>query len=200
MKKALALALSLILLVQTAGCSKKPRLDISSFEKYALSDLELEKKENSDDQATGYYSLDNEMSKYTEAKLDHYTQVYSAATNGTVGNLYMIHFDYQDASEAKNFYTEVSESEKNLVISAPQTHKSEAGEDYLIVLSSKDQITFTFECLYIKDDAILFASIVLSASELSRLDTEWLKKVNKLFKDLQIHSPFGLEPRIKELI
>ena len=54
--------------------------------------------------------------------------------------------------------------------------------------------------LVVVQEAILFVSIVLSASDASRLDAEWLKKVDKLFKDLQIHSPFGLEPSIEELL
>ena len=200
MKKALALAVSLILIIQAAGCARKPRLDITSFEKHVLSDMELEKKESTDGQAQGYYALDSEMSNYTDAKLDHYSQVYSSATNGTVGTLFMVYSDYQDASEAQKFFNELTSAEKDLVISAPNTHRSESGNNYLLVLSSKDQLTFTFECLYIKDDAVLFASIVLSASETSRLDAEWLKKVDKLFKDLQIHSPFGLEPSIEKLL
>ena len=51
MKKALALALSLVLIIQASGCARKPRLDITSFEKHVLSDLELEKKESTDGQA-----------------------------------------------------------------------------------------------------------------------------------------------------
>ncbi|MBP5416212.1 MAG: hypothetical protein J6Y58_01675 [Clostridiales bacterium] len=200
MKKALALVISLILAIQTTGCSGAPRLDISSFEKYALSDLELTKKESQDGKAEGYYSLDNDSANAATVPLDHYSQVYSKASNGTVGQLYMLYYDYQDQAEAKKFYDEITNAEKELVISSPHTHTSEAGDDYLLVLSTKDQMTFTFECLYIQKDVILFTSIILSASELDSLDKEWLKKIDELFDDLRIKSPFSLEPKIEDLI
>ena len=202
MKKALSLVISIIIAVQAVGCSRAPRLDLSTFEKYVLSDLELEKKESLEESPLGYYLLDSTIDNTSDpsTKLDHYAQVYSKATNGTVGELYMIYSDYQDETVARNFYNEVSAAEKQLVEEAPDTHKSSSGNDYLLVMTTKDYMTYSFECLYIQKDIILFASIILSASEIERMDADWLKKIDKTFKHLRLHSPFSLAPEIEDLL
>ena len=112
----------------------------------------------------------------------------------------MLYYDYQNESDARKFYNETADSEKEYVISNPNTYKSEAGNDYIVVVSTKDELTYNFECLQIRKDIIIYSSIVLSASELERLDKDWLNKVDDLFDDLRLHSPFGLEPKIEDLI
>ena len=59
MKKALSLVLVLGLMLQLSSCSKKPRLDIANFEKYALEDLQIEKKDISTGDRNAYYDLDH---------------------------------------------------------------------------------------------------------------------------------------------
>ncbi|MEE3351572.1 MAG: hypothetical protein VZR13_04115 [Saccharofermentanaceae bacterium] len=199
MKKALALVISVIFAIQTAGCSRTPSLDINTFEKYVFSDLGITKRETLDS-SDGYYSLDDHSENVSSYPLDHYSQVYFSATNGTVGKLYMLYYDYQNESDARKFYNETADSEKEYVISNPNTYKSEAENDYIVVVSTKDELTYNFECLQIRKDIIIYSSIVLSASELERLDKDWLNKVDDLFDDLRLHSPFGLVPKIEDLI
>lgn len=203
MKKALSLVISLVLAVQAAGCSRTPKLTTALFEKYVTEDLGLEKKEFSQDEDPyGYYDLDSTINNTDESarKIDHYVQVYSKATNNTVGNLYMIYTDYEKPEDAASYYEELSTAELELVNQNPAIHVVKSSNTELLVLTSKDQLTFTFESLYLRDDVILFTSIVLSASEIERMDADWIKKIDELCDDLHIGSPFQLEPRIEALI
>lgn len=177
-------------------------MTIALFEKCVTSNMGLEKKElNPDEEPYGYYDLDSTIdnSDANPRKVDHYAQVYSKATNNTVGNLYMIYTDYQDASVAESYFNELSNAEMELVNQNPAIHVASSGKNDLLVLTSKDQLTFTFECLYLREDVILFTSIVLSASDISNMDAEWIKKIDDLCSDLYIRSPFELEPRIEAL-
>ena len=203
MRKVLSLVISLVLIISVPGCSKKTHLDIKSFEKYCLSDLGLEKTVYQEgDEAYGYYDMDDKIDNTdaSQMKRDHYVQVYSKATNNTIGNLYMIYTDYQVADEARNYFNELSSSKRSEISNDPEHNSVDAGDDYLLTVSSKDGLTYRFECLYIKDDVILFAAIILSASEFARMDAPWLKKIDDLFDDLHIRSPFPLVPDIEALI
>lgn len=203
MKKALSLAICFVLLIQTAGCSRKPRLTVSYFENCSTSDLELEKKEmKENEEPYGYYDLDSKIDSLDQSagKVEHYSQVYSKAGNNTIGNLYMIYTDYEQKNDAAAYFEKLSASELSMVEQDPSIHVVKSAEDYLLVLTSKDQLTYTFESLYLRDDVILFTIVLLSALDVSKMDAEWLKKVDKLFDHLRLKSPFALEPKIEELV
>ena len=96
MKKALSLVLVLGLALQLCSCSKKTRLDIESFEKYALEDLQIEKKDISAGDRNAYYDLDSTIDNTdeTQAKRDHYAEVYSQTLGNTIGQLIVVYNDY----------------------------------------------------------------------------------------------------------
>ena len=68
------------------------------------------------------------------------------------------------------------------------------------MLTSKDSMTYLFECIYIQDDVLVFFSIVLSSGELVNLDADWLKRVEKFMNDLHIRTPFYLNANIESLL
>ena len=100
----------------------------------------------------------------------------------------MIYTDYEKPEDAASYYEELSTAELELVNQNPAIHVVKSSNTELLVLTSKDQLTFTFESLYLRDDVILFTSIVLSASEIERMDADWIKKIDELCDDLHIGS------------
>ncbi len=202
MKKALSLVLVFGLMVQLVSCAKKPRLDKDSFEKYALEDLQIEKKDISTPDKNGYYDLDSIIDNTIEnqSKRDHYVEVYSQTLGNTIGELIVVYTDYQQKEDAKSLYDQVVESEKSIAETSPSTCKYEENDDSFLMLTSKDSMTYHFECLYIQNDILVFFSIVLSSGELENLDADWLKRVEKFMNDLHIRTPFHLNANIEVLL
>ena len=204
MKKALSLVLVLGLVMQIAGCAKKPRLDIVSFEKYALEDLQIEKRDFAagDNERNGYYDLSSiiDNSDETQYKRDKYVEVYSKTLGNTIGELIVVYTDYQQKEDARTLFDQVVESEKAIADAASSTHKYEKEDDSFLMLTSKDKMTYLFECLYIQDDVLVFFSIVLSSGEIVNLDADWLKRVETFMNDLRIRTPFHLDENIEALL
>ncbi|MBO4926869.1 MAG: hypothetical protein J5379_01270 [Clostridiales bacterium] len=202
MKRVLSLIICLSILISLTGCSKSPRLDLKSFEKYATADLHIEKKDISAQDPNAYYDLDSTIDN-TDAspmKRDHYAQVYSKAEGNVISNLYMIYTDYQVAEEARTYFDDLVTQEKDMLAKSESQIVTDSGDDHLLVLTQQNEMTWKYECLYIHDDVILFAVVILAASDISRLNTDWLKMVKTLFKDLRIPQPFTLSPQIDKLI
>lgn len=202
MKKALSLVLVLGMMLQFCSCAKKPRLDIGSFEKYALEDLQIEKKDISAADKNGYYELDSKIDNTDETQLkrDHYVEVYSQTLGNTIGELIVVYTDYQQKEDARSLYDQVVASEKSIAETDPKVYKYDEDDNSYLMLTSKDSMTYLFECLYIQDDVLVFFSIVLSSGELVNLDADWLKRVEKFMKDLHIRTPFHLNANIESLL
>ena len=202
MKKALSLVLVLGMMLQLCSCAKKPRLDIGSFEKYALEDLQIEKKDISAADKNGYYELDSKIDNTDETQLkrDHYVEVYSQTLGNTIGELIVVYTDYQQKEDARSLYDQVVASEKSIAETDPKIYKYDEDDNSYLMLTSKDSMTYLFECLYIQDDVLVFFSIVLSSGELVNLDADWLKRVEKFMNDLHIRTPFHLNANIESLL
>lgn len=202
MKKALSLVLAFGLMIQLCSCSKKPRLDIASFEKYALEDLQIEKRDMSNVDKNGYYELDNiiDNTDETQPKRDHYVEVYSQTLGNTIGQLIVIYTDYQQKEDAQSLYDQVVASEKKIAESDPKIYKYDEDNNSYLMLTTRDSMTYLFECLYIQDDILVFFSIVLSSGELANLDADWLKRVEKFMDDLHIRTPFYLNANVESLL
>ncbi len=202
MKKALSLVLVLGLMLQLSSCSKKPRLDIANFEKYALEDLQIEKKDISTGDRNAYYDLDHTIDNTdeTQAKRDHFVEVYSQTLGNTIGQLIVVYNDYQQKEDARSLYDQVVETEKRIAETDPNTFKYDQDDNSYLMLTSKDSMTYLFECMYIQDDVLVFFSIVLSSGELANLDADWLKRVEKFMDDLHIRTPFFLNANIEALL
>lgn len=202
MKKALSLVLVLGMMLQLCSCAKKPRLDIGSFEKYALEDLQIEKKDISAADKNGYYELDSKLDNTdeTQPKRDHYVEVYSQTLGNTIGELIVVYTDYQQKEDARSLYDQVVASEKSIAETDPKIYKYDEDDNSYLMLTSKDSMTYLFECLYIQDDILVFFSIVLSSGELVNLDADWLKRVEKFMNDLHIRTPFHLNANIESLL
>ena len=201
MRRFVSLIISMSILLSLTGCSKKPRLDLESFEKYALADLKLEKKDISTQESNAYYDLDYTITNddASTMKRDHYIQVFSKSTS-TVGNLYMVYTDYQLEDDARNYFTDLVAQEKEMLSTTSDKHTIDEGSDYLIVLTQPDELSYRFECLYIQKDVILFAAVILAASDVSRMDAEWLKNVRDFFDDLHVRQPLTLSPEISAIL
>ncbi|MBO7565093.1 MAG: hypothetical protein J6T40_09690 [Clostridiales bacterium] len=202
MKKTLCILLSAILLVPMCGCSKKPRVDYDSFEKYALSDLKLEKKAREEISSNAFYNMDNTIDNTDETQLkqDHYAQVFSQAEGSTAGNLYVIYYDYQQESDARSFFDKLASEEKTMVENSDTDHVIDSADNHLIVLTQQNGMLFTFECLYVEKDVLIFAAIVIGAEDLTKVNQDWLKMVDTFFGDLRIKKPFDLSQEIRNLL
>lgn len=202
MKKTLCILLSAILLVPMCGCSKKPRVDYDSFEKYALSDLKLEKKAREESSSNAFYNMDNTIDNTDETQLkqDHYAQVFSQAEGSTAGNLYVIYYDYQQESDARSFFDKLASEEKTMVENSDTDHVIDSADNHLIVLTQQNGMLFTFECLYVEKDVLIFAAIVIGAEDLTKVNQDWLKMVDTFFGDLRIKKPFDLSQEIRNLL
>jgi|GEM_PF-2079561 len=202
MKKTLCILLSAILIVPMCGCSKKPRVDYESFEKYAIADLKLEKKERDQSSSNAFFNMDDTIgsSDGINLKLDHYAQVFSQAEGSTAGNLYVLYYDYQEESEARNYFDQLVSEEKTVVGSSKEDHVIDSTDDHLIVLTQQNGMLFTFECLYVEKDILLFAAIVIGAQDLTKVNSDWLKMVDTFFGDLRIKKPFDLSKEIEDLL
>ena len=189
-------------MLQLSSCSKKPRLDIASFEKYALEDLQIEKKDISTGDRNAYYDLDHTIDNTdeTQAKRDHFVEVYSQTLGNTIGQLIVVYNDYQQKEDARSLYDQVVETEKRIAETDPNTFKYDQDDNSYLMLTSKDSMTYLFECMYIQDDVLVFFSIVLSSGELANLDADWLKRVEKFMDDLHIRTPFFLNANIEALL
>ena len=202
MKKTLCILLSAILLVPMCGCSSKPRVDYDSFEKYAIADLKLEKKDHEQSSSNAFYNMDDAIDNTNETllKQDHYAQVFSQAEGSTAGNLYVIYYDYQQESEAREYFDKLVADEKTMVESSDTDHVIDSSNDHLIVLTQQNGMLYTFECLYIEKDIMIFAAIVIGAEDLTKVNRDWLKMVDTFFGDLRIKKPFDLSREIRNLL
>ena len=204
MKKALSLVLiAAISLSLLDGCSKKPRMDLKNFEKYALSDLKLEKKDISAKDFNAYYDLDYMVGENdTEAtKRDHYAQVYSTAEGNVASTMVMVYTDYQSDEEARAFYDDITQKEINMLeTSTDLNYSKDQGDNYLLVLTKQSDMNWQFDCLYIQKDIILYASIVIGTSDIQNINLDWLKGTSAFFADLHLKDPYSLAPEIKNLM
>ena len=202
MKKVFSLILSISLLVGLTSCKKSPRLDIESFEKYVLSDLQLEKKDISTQDLNAYYDLDNTIDN-TDAsprKRDHYVEVYSKSPTMNISNMYMVYTDYQLEEDARSYYDELIAEEQKAVSASPSGVITDEGKNYFLVLTHDDATTWRFECLYIDKDVILFTAVLFAASGLDTIDFEWLGRIKECLEDLHIKHPFALSQEINALL
>ena len=202
MKKVFSLILSVSLLVSLTSCKKSPRLDIENFEKYVLSDLNLEKKDISTQDLNAYYDLDSTIDN-TDAsprKRDHYVEVYSKSQTMNIANMYMVYTDYQLEEDARSYYDELTAQEQQAVSASPSGVVTDSGKNYLLVLTHDSSTTWRFECLYIDKDVILFTAVIFAASGLDTIDAEWLGRIKECLNDLHIKHPFALSPEINDLL
>lgn len=200
------LLIASILAISCSGCKSSPKLDIANFEKYALSDLKLEKKDVSAKDNNAYYDLDYTIdnTQSETKKLDHTAQVYSTAEGPVTSSLIMFYSDYQDENEAKAFFEDLVMQEESMLSSAQTDTKNKStfskGENYILILTTQNDINWHFECLYYQKDVILFASIAIGASDINSINKEWLANVKKFFSDLKIKNPFSMAPEIDKLV
>ena len=202
MKKAFSFILCISLMVSLTSCKKSPRLDIESFEKYVLSDLQLEKKDISTQDLNAYYDLDNTIDN-TDAsprKRDHYVEVYSKSESMNIANMYMVYTDYQLEEDARSYYDELIAQEQKSISESPSGIVSDSGKNYFLVLTHDTATAWRFECLYIDKDVILFTAIIFAASGPDTVDTAWLGRIKECLEDLHIKHPFALSPEINDLL
>ena len=201
MKKALSLVLCCsVLLVCLTGCDKKLNLKLSNFEKYAVKDLQIEKKDISEKADNAYYDLDSMIEPdETENKRDHYAQVYSTAPGSTASSMAMIYTDYASADEAREFYDNITKQEEDMIDASSDNYIKDRGDNYLLVLEKENGTNWFYDCLYIDNDVILFVTIRIGTSDINNINKEWLHNVSKFFKDIGAKSPFSLSPEIDSL-
>ncbi|MBR3058463.1 MAG: hypothetical protein IKG93_10920 [Clostridiales bacterium] len=202
MRKRLSLIVTLIFLASSLpACQSKAKLDLASFEKYALQDLHLEKTDSTTWLNNAYYDLDHTIDPASEEslKLDHTAQVYSTADGNVASAMAVVYNDYQDKKEAKAYFESLVASEKEMLSSETKDHVIKEGSGYLLVLTVENRSNWTFECLYYQSDVILFVSINIGASDVRKINQEWLKNVKTFFSDLNLTSPFTLSPDIDKL-
>ena len=203
MRRSLSILVCLSIILSLTGCSdKSPRMNVENFEKYALSDLKLQKKEGTTLEEPGYYNMDSTIdnSDASARKVDHYCQVYTKSEKDIVSNMYMVYTDYQQESDARSYYTELVTAEKDMLASSTTMRSIDEGTDYLIVLTQENNMRWQFECLHIVKDAILFTVIIMATSDIQNLDVEWMKSIKAFFEDLRIREPLSLSPAIESLI
>ena len=201
---------SLLLSAFIAGCctacKSSPKLDLASFEKYALSDLHIEKKEVSAQDHNAYYDLDYTINNEEAGaqKRDHTAQVYSTSTGAIANSLVMIYNDYQDEKEAKQFFEDLVAQEESLLATKENSDQNKTetlkGDNYLLVLTAQNGVNWRYECMYYQKDVILFASVLIGTSDISNIDKEWLGNIKKLFSDLNLKNPFTMTPEINKLV
>ncbi len=202
MRKRLSLIISLTILASClSACQSKAKLDLASFEKYALADLHVEKTDSTTWLDNAYYDLDHTIdpSSQETLKLDHTAQVHSTSDGNVASAMVMVYNDYQDKNEAKAYFESLVASEKEMLASETTDHKIKEGNGYLLVLTVENRSNWTFECLYYQSDVILFVSINIGASDIQKVNREWLKNVKAFFSDLNLTSPFTLYPDIDKL-
>jgi len=205
MRKAISALLIISLIASLSGCGSSVKLDLASFEKYALTDLQLEKKDISANDNNAYYDLDHTIDNEAEPtrKRDHTAQVYSTASGSTASSMIMIYTDYQDANEAKSYFEELSLQEESLMSQLKQSSSDEIkidkGTGYLLVMTCQAELTWKYECLYLQNDVILFVSIIIGTSDINNINKDWLGNAKKFFSDVNIKSPFSLTPAIEKM-
>lgn len=206
MRKFVCLLISLSLVLSVTGCNNKKGLKYEHFERCVLEDMNLEKKDISSEDLNAYYNLDytidnNDLSEFPY-KRDHYAQVYSQSEYQTIATMYLIYTDYQVESEACTYFDDFIVKEKAyLEMKADKNGITyESGDKYLITMKHPDVVNWGFEGYYLDGDVVLFCSIVMATSDLSRLDLLWLKQIKKLCQDLGVRCPLELSEEIFELI
>ena len=203
MRRILAILILSSILLSMTGCSKKsPRLDVENFEKYVLSDMDLERKVGATLDAPGYYNMDGTIdnSDASSMKRDHYAQVYSKSEKMPIGEMYMVYTDYQTEDDARNYFTQLVTDEKSMLESSAIQRTVDEGTDYLLVLTQQTDLRWQFECLYINKDVILFSAVIMATDEINKLDIEWIKQIKELFEDLRIRQPLKLSQQLSDLI
>ena len=165
-------------------------------------DLKLEKKDREEGSANAFYNMDAAIDNTNETQLkqDHYAQVFSQAEGSTAGNLYVIYYDYQQESDARGYFDKLVADEKTMVESSDTDHVIDSSNDHLIVLTQQNGMLYTFECLYIEKDIMIFAAIVIGAEDLTKVNRDWLKIVDTFFGDLRIKKPFDLSREIRNML
>lgn len=201
MKKTLSIVLSCaILVLGCAGCKKKMDLRLKTFEKYALKDLQLEKKEVSSQDTNAYYDLDYMIDpNETENKRDHYVQVYSTAQEGAASSMAMIYTDYASADEARAFYDNITKQEEDMLATSEKDIVTDKADNHYLVLTREFGTNWVYDCLYIHNDVILYVTIVIGTSDVENINKDWLKNIEKFFKDCGMKCPFSLSNEIDSL-
>ena len=112
----------------------------------------------------------------------------------------MFYTDYQDDKEAKAFYDELVIQEESMLSASQDQPTISKGDDFILILTAQNDVSWHYECMYYQKDVILFVSITIGTSDINSINKEWLSNAKKFFSDLNVKNPFSLTPEINKLV